>query len=98
MPFPFLPWGVLLATAVLGGALIVFGLVLRAMDHAVTASRRSMLPGLVSGFRTWAKGRESDGGVESLDPEPPFPTVGAAVGIEIIDLVDGRIPDENDRV
>jgi hypothetical protein len=97
MPFPFLPWGALLASAVLGGALIVFGLVLRAVDHAVTASRRSMLPGLVSGFRTWASGRESDGGVESSSPEPPLPAAGTAADVEIIDLVDGRIPGEHDR-
>ena len=97
MPFPFLPWGALLASAVLGGALIVFGLVLRAMDHAVTASRRSMLPGLVSGFRTWASGRETDGGVESQSPAPPLPAAGTVVDVEIIDLVDGRIPDEHDR-
>jgi hypothetical protein len=97
MPFPFLPWGALLASAVLGGALIVFGLVLRAMDHAVTASRRSMLPGLVSGFRTWASGRETDGGLESSSPVPPLPAASTSVGVEIIDLHDGRIPDEHDR-
>jgi hypothetical protein len=97
MPFPFLPWGALLASAVLGGALIVFGLVLRAMDHAVTASRRSMLPGLVSGFRTWASARERDAGVESQGPTSPLPAAGTAGDVEIIDLVDGRIPGEHDR-
>ena len=96
MPFPFLPWGALLASAVLGGALIVFGLVLRAIDHAVTASRRSVLPGQVSGFRTWTSGRERDGGVESQSPGP-LPAAGTSVDVEIIDLVDGRIPDEHDR-
>ncbi len=97
MPFPFLPGGVLLAIAVLGGALMVFGLVLRAMDRAVTASRRSVLPGLVSGFRTWASAGERDVGVESLSPVPPLPTAETAVGVEVIDLVDGRIPGERDR-
>jgi hypothetical protein len=96
MPFPFLPGGVLLAIAVLGGALIVFGLVLRATDHAVAASRRSMLPGLVSGLRTWASARETDRGAESQSPPPPLPAAGTA-DVEIIDLVDGRIPDEHDR-
>jgi len=97
MPFPFLPWGALLASAVLGGALIVCGLVLRAIDHAVTARRRSVLPGLVSGFRTWTSGRERGGEVDSLEPAPPLPTAGTAVAVEIIDLVDGRIPGEHDR-
>jgi hypothetical protein len=97
MPFPFLPWGALLASVVLGGALIVFGLVLRAVDHAVTASRRSVLPGLVSGFRTWASGRERDGDTEALRPVPRLSAGGTAMDVEIIDLVDGRIPDEHDR-
>jgi hypothetical protein len=97
MPFPFLPGGVLLAIAVLGGAFFVFGLVLRAMDHAVAASRRSVLPGLVSGFRTWASARETDRGVEPQSPAPPLPAAGTAADVEIIDLVDGRIPDEHDR-
>jgi hypothetical protein len=97
MPFPFLPGGVLLAIAVLGGAFFVFGLVLRAMDHAVAASRRSMLPGLISGFRTWASARGTDRGAESQSPPPRLPAAGTAVDVEIIDLVDGRIPGEHER-
>jgi len=97
MPFPFLPGGALLAMGVLGGALIVFGLVLRAMDRAVTASRHSMLPGLVSGFRTWASARETDGGVESQRPAPQLSAADTSVDVEIIDLVDGRIPGTHGR-
>jgi hypothetical protein len=53
MPFPFLPAGAVLAASVLIGALVVFGLVLRAMDRAIVGLRDTMLPGLVSGLRTW---------------------------------------------
>jgi hypothetical protein len=89
MPFPFLPGGVLLAIAVLGGALTVFGLVLRAMDTALTAGRRSMLPGLVSGLRTWA---------EASPPEldPPAPAIAIDL-VELIELDRHRIPDDEPR-
>jgi hypothetical protein len=53
MPFPFLPAGAVLAASVLIGALVAFGLILRAMDRAVVGLRDTMLPGLVSGLRTW---------------------------------------------
>ena len=53
MPFPFLPAGALLAASVLIGALAVFGLILRAMDRTIVGLRNTMLPGLVSGLRTW---------------------------------------------
>jgi len=53
MPFPFLPAGALLAASVLIGALVVFGLILRAMDRAIVGLRDTMISGLVSGLRTW---------------------------------------------
>jgi hypothetical protein len=53
MPFPFLPAGVVLAASVLIGALVAFGLILRAMDRAIVGLRDNMLTGLVSGLRTW---------------------------------------------
>jgi hypothetical protein len=94
MPFPFLPGGALLAIAVLGGALIVFGVALRAIDHAITASQRSMLPGLVSGFRTWTSERATDADV---DPTKPVQAAGSPMDLEIVELVNGRIGDERDR-
>ena len=53
MPFPFLPAGAVLAASVLIGALVAFGLILRAMDRAIVGLRDDMLSGLVSGLRTW---------------------------------------------
>jgi Flp pilus assembly protein protease CpaA len=92
MPFPFLPGGVLLAVAVLGGALTIFGLALRAMDHAVTASR-SMLPGLVAGLGTWTGTRPA-----SSAPTAATTMASSAAGpsaeIEIVELFDRRLPDE----
>lgn len=57
MPFPFLPAGALLAASVLIGALVAFGLILRAMDRAIVGIRDNMLSGLVSGLRTWGSAR-----------------------------------------
>jgi hypothetical protein len=101
MPFPFLPGGALLALAVLGGALTIFGLTLRAMDKAITASRRSMLPGLVSGFRTWAEaspparvaapvvvmGAASESATPAIPAIPPGP--------ELVEIDDRHIPDDD---
>jgi hypothetical protein len=81
MPFPFLPGGVLLAIAVLGGAFLLFGLALRAMDRAIETTRRTMLPGLVSGFRTWA--------TPSVRTEAPDGR--SASTIEVVELVDRPI-------
>ena len=59
MPFPFLPVGAMLAASVLIGALVAFGLILRAMDRAIVGLRDNVLSGLVSGLRTWGSaGRE----------------------------------------
>jgi hypothetical protein len=53
MELPFVPAGLLLALAVLGGTLILFGLALKALDWTIDASRDSALGGIVSGFRDW---------------------------------------------
>jgi hypothetical protein len=53
MPFPFIPGGALLALAVLGGALAIFGVALKALDWTIDAARGSMLGGVVSGIRNW---------------------------------------------
>jgi hypothetical protein len=81
MPFPFFPGGVLLALAVLAGAMTVFGLALRAMDRAFAAGRRSMLPGLVSGLRNWTPSR------------PPADAPDKPAEMTFVELVDRRIPD-----
>ena len=65
MPFPFLPAGAVLAASVLVGALVVFGLILRAMDKAIVGLRDDMLSGLVSGLRTWRSAGRDGGSVVS---------------------------------
>ncbi|HEX5823020.1 MAG TPA: hypothetical protein VFY18_01050 [Candidatus Limnocylindrales bacterium] len=99
MPFPFLPGGALLAIAVLGGALTIFGLVLRAMDKAITAGRRTMLSGLVAGFRTWTGSAGSAAEVAPLPPLafPAFPASPAPSTMpvaEIVEVADRRLPDD----
>jgi hypothetical protein len=53
MPFPFIPGGVLLALSVLGGAIALFGLGLKALNWSIDGVKGSMLSGVVSGFRDW---------------------------------------------
>lgn len=64
MPFPFLPFGVLLGLAVLAGVLTLFGLALRLVDRAILEARPGALPGMVAGFRRW---------LEERQPSPPEP-------------------------
>jgi hypothetical protein len=56
MPFPFFPGGALLALAVLGGAMALFGLALKALDWSIDGVKGSMLSGVVSGLRDWERG------------------------------------------
>ena len=86
MAFPFLPGGLLLAIAVLGGGLLLFGLALRALDRAATAGRQTMLPSLVAGFRTW---------VEARPKADDTPT--SASEAEVVEILDQRIPDDAPR-
>jgi len=53
MPFPFFPGGLLLALAVLGAVMVLFGLALRALDWTIDATRGSAVVGIVSGLRDW---------------------------------------------
>ena len=53
MQLPFLPVGLVLALAVLGGTLVLFGLALKALDWTIDASRDTSLVGIVSGLRDW---------------------------------------------
>lgn len=88
MPFPFLPGGAILATAVLIGALTIFGLALMALERAAgragAALRGSVLPGIVVGLQGWAPpsgSPESSGSVNAVSPATRSET-----GIEILDL------------
>jgi hypothetical protein len=60
MQLPFIPAGLLIALAVLGGTLILFGLALKALDWTIDASRDSALGGIVSGLRDWRMTGEPD--------------------------------------
>src|SRR4051812_22859320 len=53
MPFPFLPFGALLAAAVLATAFALFGGLLKLLDRAALTARSSIAPGIVAGMRTW---------------------------------------------
>ena len=58
MPFPFLPFGALLAVAVLGGAFAAFALALRLLDRAGLTARRSIASGIAAGLRGWSDSGE----------------------------------------
>jgi hypothetical protein len=93
MPFPFFPGGALLAIAVLGGAMAVFGLALKALDWTIDGVKGSMLSGMVSGLRDWERrsqapdastGPAGSGG----EPTPHAPTLDAtdAAGADLVAL------------
>jgi hypothetical protein len=70
MPFPFLPFGALLALAVLGGAFAVFGAVLRLVDRAALSARNTIAPTVVRGLRGWSQPRDQETAAESSTPNP----------------------------
>jgi hypothetical protein len=72
MPFPFLPVGVALALAVLGGALALFGLALKALDWTIDTAKGSMLGGVVSGLRTWDVRSSARRARRAISPVSPF--------------------------
>src|SRR6476659_2075870 len=80
MQFPFMPGGALLALAVLGGALAIFGAALKALDWTIDAARGSMLDGIVSGIRDWDLSRHASPGSPSAATVVPTP---AAEVVEI---------------
>lgn len=84
MQFPFLPGGALLAIGVLSGAYLVFALVIRATDRAVSGLRSSMLPAVVSGLRTWRE--------PTIRPTAPASPVVAGPLAEIVELDGSRRP------
>lgn len=75
MPFPFIPIGVVLALAVLGGAFALFALAFRGLDRAATSARHSIAPGLVAGMRQWADSRGEPSRPVSSSPAAPGPDV-----------------------
>lgn len=93
MPFPFLPVGAILAASVLVGALTVFGLILRAMDRAVTGVRDMAVSSIVAGLRGWSESRPIHVPFASphVPPNDPLRTMPAGPGDgfgrpEIVDL------------
>jgi hypothetical protein len=84
MPFPFLPFGAILALAVLGGAFAAFAIALRLMDRAGLTARRSIASGIAAGLRGWSDSSESadrpswadeDEGEDEAPPDVPLELV-----------------------
>ncbi len=71
--FPFWPQGLVAATAVLGSALVVFGLALRALDVVVTRSSSAVLGALVRGLREWERPGSLETGLPSSSSEKLAP-------------------------
>jgi hypothetical protein len=89
---------VLLAIAVLTGAITLFGLALRAMDRAFASGRRTILPGLVSGIRGWtAPGLPQKGTPSSTTViEPDEADTGAeSAQVELVELFNRHISDRD---
>jgi hypothetical protein len=57
MPFPFLPFGAILAGAILCAALTIFVWALMAIDRAASRAADSVVSALVSGLRGWSTER-----------------------------------------
>jgi hypothetical protein len=55
MAFPFFPAGAITATFVLGGIIVLFRMLLLALDRGAAELRGSIGPGLVRGVRAWAR-------------------------------------------
>ncbi len=58
MAFPFYPGGAIIATLALGGTLVVFRVLLLALDRGAAELRGSIGAGLVRGVRAWTEERE----------------------------------------
>ena len=79
MPFPFYPFGALVAGLILGATLTVFVVALQAIDRTVTRVGGSVLSGLVSGLNGWSGSRRaavphvSPGAADREDVASPVP-------------------------
>jgi hypothetical protein len=71
MAFPFFPGGAITATLVLGGTLVVFRMLLLALDRGAAELRGSIGPGLVRGVRAWVAEPEHAEGATPATPWPP---------------------------
>lgn len=89
MPFPFFFGGAALALAVLGGALALFGLALKALDWTIDTAKGSMLSGIVSGMRDWDVRSNARRARRAVSPASPFSgtepatLLESAVGFEV---------------
>lgn len=82
MPFPFFFGGAALALAVLGGALALFGLALKALDWTIDTAKGSMLSGIVSGMRNWDVRSSARRAPRVVSPASPFSGTEPATLIE----------------
>jgi hypothetical protein len=88
MPFPFIPGGIVLALSVLGGAIALFGIALKALDWSIDSVKGSMLSGVVSGLRDWENGsRRPSRRVSSSATGSPGGTAFESSVREVADLV-----------
>jgi len=85
MAFPFYWIGAFFAGTVLGAALTLFVLAMRAVDRAATEVHGSILPGLVEGLRDWADDRRTA-------RRPPVSPSGSETGDGIEDAVSSAAP------
>ena len=61
MPFPFLPFGALVAAAFLGGVFALLYVVVTRLDRAIVEVGGSVVGGLVSGLDDWNHERAARG-------------------------------------
>ena len=71
MAFPFFPGGATTATPVLGGTLVVFRVLLLALDRGAAELRGSIGPGLVRGVRAWVEEPVHAEGASPATPATP---------------------------
>lgn len=68
MAFPFWWLGALTAALFLGAVFVTFWIALRMVSRTTTEIRGSVLPGMVAGFRDWAKPVDVPGGSQRDAP------------------------------
>ena len=95
MPFPFMPYGLLLGIGILAAVLIAFGLLLEIANRSFIEARISIGPGLVAGVQAWVREREELRPASSPSPASPTPpaalrtsATASAPGASIEDLTE----------
>jgi hypothetical protein len=78
MAFPFFPAGAITATLVLGGTIVLFRVLLLALDRGAAELRGSIGPGLVRGVRAWVEGPGHPDAASAAAPRPSRPGLAAA--------------------